>query len=85
MSKKYYSFAGKLSDVDAQKMPLQQKQILRAMHDLCKDTKNPRFQGAQIVDHAKEKFKLETRQKSTVLFAWYARNNEERGFAKIVE
>jgi len=85
MSKKFYRFVGKIEDVEKSKIPLQQKQILRSMYDLCKDNKEGRFQGFEIVDNAKSKFKLETRQKSTVLFAWYARNNEERGFSKIVE
>jgi hypothetical protein len=85
MAKKFYKFVGKLDEVNKVKMPLQQKQILRAMHDLTKNNKVQRFQGAQIVDHAKEKFNLETRQKSTVLFAWYARDNEARGYAEQVE
>ena len=84
MAKKFYVFAGKINDAEKQKMPLQQKQILRALHDLTKDGKS-KAQGSQIVDHAKAKFNLETKQKSAVLYAWYARSNEQLGFAKIVE
>ena len=84
MAKKFYVFAGKLDTVNKEKMPLQQKQILRAMHDLTKDGKT-KVQGAAVVDHAKAKFNLETRQKSAVLYAWYARDNEARGFVKQVE
>lgn len=84
MAKKFYQFAGKVEAVEKEKMPLQQKQILRAMADLTKDGK-AKVQGAQVVDHAKAKFNLETRQKSAVLYAWYARDNEARGFVKVVE
>lgn len=85
MAKKFYAFVGKIEAVNKEKMPLQQKQILRAMHDLTKDSKDAKVQGAQVVDHAKTKFNLETRQKSAVLYAWYARDNEKRGFVKHLE
>ena len=85
MAKKFYSFVGKIEAVEKEKMPLQQKQILRAMHDLTHGKKDAKVQGAQVVDHAKAKFKLETKQKSAVLYAWYARDNEARGHVKQVE
>jgi len=84
MAKKFYKFVGKAADLEKEKMPLQQKQILRAMADLMKD-KDSKVQGSQVVDHAKANFKLETRQKSAVLYAWYARDNEARGFVKKLE
>ena len=84
MAKKFYQFKGSLDKANQEKMPLQQKQILRAMHDLTKDGKS-KVQGSQVVDHAKAKFNLETRQKSAVLYAWYARDNEQRGYVKVVE
>lgn len=84
MAKKFYQFNGKIDSANKEKMPLQEKQIIRALHDLTKDGKS-KAQGSQIVDHAKAKFNLETRQKSAVLYAWYARDLEKRGYAKIVE
>lgn len=83
MAKKYYVFTGSLEKLNKETMPLQQKQILRAAQDLTKG--NNKAIGSDIVEHAKKKFNLVTKQKSTVLYAWYARNNEERGYIKHVE
>lgn len=57
------------------KLPKQQQQILATMAEHCVDTG---MRGSDIVDLAK-KAGLETRQKSTVLYAWYARSNEAFG------
>lgn len=57
------------------KMPKQQQQILATMAEHCVETG---MRGSDIVDLAK-KAGLETRQKSTVLYAWYARSNETVG------
>lgn len=57
------------------KMPKQQQQILATMSAHCVDAG---MKGSDIVDLAK-KAGLETRQKSTVLYAWYARSNESVG------
>ena len=84
MAKKFYAFVGKVSDLDKEKMPTQQRQILRAMHDLTKD-KGTKVQGSQVVEHAKAKFNLETRQSPAVLYAWYARDNENRGFVEQIQ
>ena|SRR5689334_12277712 len=57
------------------KLPKQQQQILATMAEHCVDVG---MKGSDIVDLAK-KAGLETRQKSTVLYAWYARSNESFG------
>ena len=57
------------------KLPKQQQQILATMAEHCVETG---MKGSDIVDLAK-KAGLETRQKSTVLYAWYARSNEAFG------
>lgn len=57
------------------KLPKQQQQILATMAEHCVDVG---MKGSDIVDLAK-KAGLETRQKSTVLYAWYARSNEAFG------
>lgn len=57
------------------KLPKQQQQILNTMVAHCVDVG---MKGSDIVDLAK-KAGLETRQKSTVLYAWYARSNEAFG------
>lgn len=57
------------------KLPKQQQQILHTMVAHCSETG---MKGSDIVDLAK-KAGLETRQKSTVLYAWYARSNEQFG------
>ena len=57
------------------KLPKQQQQILATMAENCVEVG---MKGSDIVDLAK-KAGLETRQKSTVLYAWYARSNEAFG------
>lgn len=66
----YTSLSGKVA-----KLPKQQRQILATMAEHCSDKG---MRGSDIVDIAK-KNGLETRQKSTVLYAWYARSNEQFG------
>jgi hypothetical protein len=58
------------------KLPKQQQIILKTMSEHCVDTG---MKGSDIVDLAKKSYGLETRQKSTVLYAWYARSNEAFG------
>ena len=52
MSKKFYRFVGKIEDVEKSKIPLQQKQILRSMYDLCKDNKEGSLHGLGWVSKA---------------------------------
>ena len=66
----YQSLASKVA-----KLPKQQQQILATMAEHCV---TGGMRGSDIVDLAK-KNGLETRQKSTVLYAWYARSNEAFG------
>jgi hypothetical protein len=61
---------------DIAKLPPQQQKILRVMRDHCTETG---MKGSDIVGLAVEKLNLETRQKYTVLYAWYARSNENYG------
>jgi hypothetical protein len=61
---------------DIAKLPPQQQKILRIMRDHCTEQG---MKGSDIVALAVEKLNLETRQKFTVLYAWYARSNENYG------
>lgn len=61
---------------EIKKLPNQQQIILKTMAENCVDEG---MRGSDIVDLAVEDYNLETRQKSTVLYAWYARSNENFG------
>ena len=58
------------------KLPKQQQIILKTMSENCVETG---MKGSDVIDLAKKSYGLETRQKSTVLYAWYARSNETFG------
>ncbi len=58
----------------ARPLPTQQRLILEAMTKM----KLPAT-GRDIVEYAVEHLGLQTRQKFEVLYAWYARSNEEFG------
>jgi len=75
MSKKYYSITTEQFNlVQGMKMPLQQKQILRAMSMMDRPSV-----GTAIVAYAIEHCNLQTKQSHDVLYAWYARSNERFG------
>lgn len=61
---------------DIAKLPKQQQIILKAMSECCTETG---MKGSDIIAHAVKNHGLETRQKYTVLYAWYARSNELYG------
>lgn len=58
------------------KLPPQQQKILRVMRDHCTVTG---LKGSDVVKLAVETLGLETRQDYKVLYAWYARSNENYG------
>lgn len=55
------------------KLPKQQQIILKTMVENCTETG---MKGSDIIALAVKTNGLETRQKYTVLYAWYARSNE---------
>lgn len=58
------------------KLPKQQQIILKTMVEHCTETG---MKGSDIIALAVKHNGLETRQKYTVLYAWYARSNEQFG------
>lgn len=58
------------------KLPKQQQIILKTMVENCSETG---MCGSDIIALAVKTNALETRQKYTVLYAWYARSNEQFG------
>jgi hypothetical protein len=66
----------KSNSAQVAKLPKQQQIILACMAKHCVETG---MKGSDVIDLAKKEFGLETRQKSTVLYAWYARSNEAFG------
>jgi hypothetical protein len=58
------------------KLPKQQQIILKTMVENCTETG---MCGSDIIALAVKNNGLETRQKYTVLYAWYARSNENFG------
>jgi len=67
----YHSLSAEIA-----KLPKQQRLILATMYDYCTDTG---MQGSEIIRLAIKDHGLETRQRHDVLYAWYARSNEEHG------
>ena len=61
---------------DLTKLPLQQRQILAAMNASCTQQG---MRGKDIVTLAVAQFGLVTKQDHRVLYAWYARSNENCG------
>jgi hypothetical protein len=58
------------------KLPKQQQIILKTMVEHCSETG---MCGSEIIGLAVKHNGLETRQKYTGLYAWYARSNEQFG------
>lgn len=77
-SKNYVINADIFNSLSAEvaKLPKQQQIILKTMVEHCTETG---LKGSDIIALAVKNNGLETRQKYTVLYAWYARSNEQFG------
>lgn len=67
-------YASKLGEIA--KLPQQQRIILQVMKNHCVAVP---MRGSDVISIAVREYGLETRQKYTVLYAWYARSNEKFG------
>jgi len=77
MATKLYRFNPELSHLAGEtKLPKQQRQILAAIAANCVETG---MTGKEIIALAVRDHGLETRQRYDVLYAWYARSNENLG------
>jgi hypothetical protein len=81
MSKKFYYLSPEaFALIAGAKMPLQQRQILKAMA-----LENVPMIGSDAVKSAIALCGLSTRQDHKVLYAWYARTNEGFGVVQVAE
>lgn len=82
MATKYYKIDRGLHDAaiaeraskGLKPLPLQQRLILQALTLIDRPAT-----GSEIIDYAVKNLGLQTRQQYNVLYAWYARSNEEYG------